>query len=59
MNTEGLSEVRLDRIHDVMADYVERGEVLGLGMLVSGRTSVAGQGYDAHQRALGSTRHTQ
>ncbi len=35
MSTGGLSGVRLGRMHDVMAGYVERGEVPGLVTLVS------------------------
>ncbi len=35
MNNAGLSRARLARMHDVMAGYVERGEVPGLVMLVS------------------------
>jgi hypothetical protein len=30
MSTAGLSRARLARMHDVMASYVERGEVPGL-----------------------------
>ncbi len=37
MSTAGLSEARLDRMHNVMAGYVERGEVPGLVTLVSRR----------------------
>jgi CubicO group peptidase (beta-lactamase class C family) len=37
MSTGGLSKVRLGRMHDVMAGYVERGEVPGLVTLVSRR----------------------
>jgi CubicO group peptidase (beta-lactamase class C family) len=37
MSTGGLSKARLDRAHDVMAGYVERGEVPGLVTLVSRR----------------------
>src|SRR5256886_16574524 len=37
MNTGGLSKARLGRMHDVMAGYVERGEVPGLVTLVSRR----------------------
>ncbi len=40
MSTGGLSEVRLARMHDVMASYVERGEVPGLVTLVSRRGKV-------------------
>ena len=39
-NTGGLSEARLGRMHDVMAGYVERGEVPGLVTLVSRRGEV-------------------
>lgn len=35
MSTGGFSRVRLARMHDVMAEYVERGEVPGLVALVS------------------------
>jgi CubicO group peptidase (beta-lactamase class C family) len=35
MSSGGLSEARLGRMHDVMAGYVERGEVPGLVTLVS------------------------
>ncbi len=37
MSTGGLSKARLARMHDVMAGYVERGEVPGLVTLVSRR----------------------
>src|SRR5436309_2750820 len=40
MSTGGLSKARLGRMHDIMADYVERGEVAGLVTLVSGRGEV-------------------
>src|SRR5881296_2699524 len=40
MNTGGLSRARLARMHDVMAGYVERGEVPGLVTLVSRRGEV-------------------
>src|SRR5579863_8645194 len=40
MSTGGLSRVRLDRMHDVMVSYVERGEVPGLVTLVSRRGEV-------------------
>ena len=40
MSTAGLSKARLGRMHDVMASYVERGEVPGLVMLVSRRGEV-------------------
>ena len=40
MSTAGLSRVRLGRMHDVMAGYVERGEVPGLVTLVSRRGEV-------------------
>ena len=30
LNSRGFSQVRLDRMHDVMAGYVERGEVPGI-----------------------------
>ena len=37
MSSAGLSKARLARLHDVMAGYVERGEVPGLVALVSRR----------------------
>src|SRR2546427_3605053 len=40
MSTGGLSRVRLGRMHDVRAGYVERGEVPGLVTLVSRRGEV-------------------
>src|SRR5438128_3984222 len=40
MSTGRLSKTRLARMHDVMADYVERGEVPGLVTLVSRRGEV-------------------
>lgn len=40
MSTAGLSQERLDRIHDVMAGYVERGDVPGVVTLVSRRGEV-------------------
>src|SRR5881397_1220002 len=40
MSTAGLSKIRLDRMHDVMTGYVERGEVPGLVTLVSRRGEV-------------------
>src|SRR5258708_3762594 len=40
MSTGGLSTARLGRMHDVMAGYVERGEVPGLVTLVSRRGEV-------------------
>ena len=40
MSTGGLSRARLGRMHDVMAGYVERGEVPGLVTLVSRRGEV-------------------
>ena len=40
MSNAGLSTVRLTRMHDVMADYVERGVVPGLVTLVSRRGEV-------------------
>src|SRR5438128_845933 len=46
MNSGGLSKTRLGRLHDVMAGYVERGEVPGLVALVSRRGEV-------HVEALG------
>src|SRR5205823_6060802 len=40
MSIRGLSRVRLGRMHDIMAGYVERGEVPGLVTLVSRRGEV-------------------
>ena len=40
MSTAGLSKARLARMHDVMAGYVERGDVPGLVTLVSRRGEV-------------------
>jgi len=40
MSTGGLSRARLGRMHDVMAGYVERGEVPGIVTLVSRRGEV-------------------
>ncbi|MGZ6036564.1 MAG: serine hydrolase domain-containing protein, partial [Myxococcaceae bacterium] len=40
MNTPGLSKARLGHMHDVMAGYVERGEVPGIVTLVSRRGEV-------------------
>src|SRR5436189_2103743 len=40
MSTGGLSKARLGRMHDVMAGYVERGDVPGLVTLVSRRGEV-------------------
>lgn len=40
MSISGLSKARLSRMHDVMADYVERREVPGLVTLVSRRGEV-------------------
>jgi CubicO group peptidase (beta-lactamase class C family) len=40
MSTAGLSRARLARMHDVMAGYVERGDVPGLVTLVSRRGEV-------------------
>src|SRR6266508_1832275 len=40
MGTGGLSRARLGRMHDVMAGYVERGEVPGLVTLISRRSEV-------------------
>ena len=41
MSTAGLSTARLVRMHDVMAGYVERGEVPGLVTLVTRRDDIA------------------
>jgi CubicO group peptidase (beta-lactamase class C family) len=46
MNDGGLSPARLGRMHDVMAGYVERGELPGLVTLVSRRG-------EAHVDAVG------
>ena len=46
MSSAGLSNARLARLHDVMASYVERGEVPGLVTLVSRRG-------ETHIEALG------
>ena len=46
MSSAGLSKARLARLHDVMAGYVERGEVPGLVTLVSRRG-------ETHVEALG------
>src|SRR2546427_6525905 len=40
MSTGGLSKARLGRMHDVMAGYVDRGELPGLVTLVSRRGEV-------------------
>src|SRR6266852_5545937 len=40
MGTGGLSKARLGRMHDVMAGYVERGDVPGIVTLVSRRGEV-------------------
>ena len=40
MSADGLSRARLDRMHEVMAGYVERGDVPGLVTLVSRRGEV-------------------
>jgi CubicO group peptidase (beta-lactamase class C family) len=40
MSTAGLSKARLSRMHDVMAGYVERGDVPGIVALVSRRGEV-------------------
>ncbi len=37
MSSGGLSKTRLGRMHDIMAGYVERGDVPGLVTLVSRR----------------------
>ena len=47
MSTGGLSRARLGRMHDVMAGYVERGDLPGLVTLVSRRGEV-------HVDALGT-----
>jgi hypothetical protein len=48
MSAGGLSKARLDRMHDVMAGYVERGEVPGLVTLISRRG-------ETHIDAIGMT----
>jgi len=48
MSTSGLSKLRLRRMHDVMAGYVERGETPAIVTLVSRRGEV-------HVDALGAT----
>jgi CubicO group peptidase (beta-lactamase class C family) len=48
MSIGGLSAARLGRLHDVMAGYVDRGEIPGMVTLVSRRG-------DAHVDALGAT----
>jgi len=40
MTSDGLSKARLGRMHDVMAGYVERGDVPGIVTLVSRRGEV-------------------
>jgi len=40
MSTGGFSKPRLDRMHEIMSGYVERGEVPGLVSLVSRRGAV-------------------
>jgi CubicO group peptidase (beta-lactamase class C family) len=40
MSSGGLSETRLGRLHDVMAGYVERGEVPGIVTLIARRGEV-------------------
>src|SRR5712692_4085737 len=40
MSTGGLSKARLGRMHDIMAGYVERGEVPGIVTLISRRGEV-------------------
>src|SRR5437867_8365450 len=47
MSASGLSAARLARMHDVMAGYVERGEVPGIVTAVSRRG-------DAHVDAIGT-----
>jgi len=47
MSTGGFSKARLGRVHDVMAGYVERGQVPGLVALVSRRGEV-------HLEAIGA-----
>ena len=40
MSGGGLSEARLERMHDIMAAYVERGQVPGMVTLVARRDDV-------------------
>src|SRR6516164_3286845 len=47
MRTSGLSKTRLERMHDVMAGYIDRGQVPGLVALVS-------RAGELHFDALGS-----
>src|SRR5437660_8828153 len=54
MSTAGLSTARLARMHDFMADYVERGEVPGLVTLVSRRDEVHVDAIGTH--AIGDSR---
>jgi hypothetical protein len=37
MSTGGLSKARLDRMHEIMAGYVERGDVPGIVTLICRR----------------------
>jgi CubicO group peptidase (beta-lactamase class C family) len=48
VSTGGLSRARLDRMHDVMAGHVDRGELPGVVTLVSRRGAV-------HVDAIGTT----
>src|SRR5258708_18206546 len=60
MSTAGLSGARLARMHDVMAGYVERGEVPGLVTLVSrrGEVHVDAIGTQAFADPTSMRRHT-
>lgn len=51
MNGGGFSKARLGRMHDVMAGYLDRGEVPGLVTLISRRGEV-------HFDAIGTGRDT-
>src|SRR2546425_1284999 len=53
MSTGRLSKTRLARMHDVMAGYVERGEVPGLVTLVSGGGEVHVEAFAT--QAIGET----
>ena len=60
MSTGGLSRARLARVHDVMAGYVERGEVPGLVTAISRRGELRvdaigfGMGIDTKRTDLSS-----
>jgi hypothetical protein len=44
MSNGGMSKARLSRMHDLMAGYIERGEVPGIVTLVSNRMGQARPG---------------